>query len=157
MFHNDNLLRSEMIFQLLMTGAVGAISSESLIRPQQFLQLRPHRTTKCMRCKYLIQSMELYVVDFYFFPTCIIMIHSFPALEIAGVITFLSKASESPYEQIKNFVLNKGHKVIKISYLIPRINYKNNQQFQLNYGRKGSEKDRNFFNSVQIPDNPTQV
>jgi len=39
-FHNDNLLRSEVIFQLLMTGAVGAISSEILIRLQQFLQLR---------------------------------------------------------------------------------------------------------------------
>ena len=98
MFHNDNLLRSEMIFQLLMTSAVGAISSEFLIRLQQFLQLRPHRTTKCMRYKYLIHSMELYVVDFYFFPT-FIMIHSFPALETARIITFLSEASESAYEQ----------------------------------------------------------
>jgi hypothetical protein len=99
MFHNDNLLRSEMIFQLLMTGAVGAISSEFLIRLQQFLQLRPHRTTKCMRCKYLIQSLELYLADFYFFPT-FIMIHSFQALEIARIITFIFKASASPYEQI---------------------------------------------------------
>jgi len=52
-----------------------------------------------MRCKYLIRSVELYVVDFYFFPS-FIMIHSFPALDIARVITFLSKASESPYKQI---------------------------------------------------------
>jgi len=95
MFHNDNLLRSEMIFQLLMTGAVGAVSSEFLIKLQQFLKLRPHRTTKCKRCKYLIQSMELYVADFYFFPT-FITIHSFPALETARIITFLSKVSESP-------------------------------------------------------------
>jgi len=96
MFHNDNLLRSKMIFQFLITGAVGAISSEFLIRLQQLLQLRPHRTTKCMRYKYLIQSMELYVVDLYLFPT-FIMIHSFPALQIARIITFLSK---SPNEQI---------------------------------------------------------
>jgi hypothetical protein len=99
MFHNDNLLRSEMIFQFLTTSAVGGISSEFLIRLQQFLQLRPHRTTKCMRCKYPIQSMELYVVDLYFFPTFIV-IHSFPAFENAKIITFLSKVSESPYEQI---------------------------------------------------------
>jgi hypothetical protein len=68
MFHNDNLLRSEMIFQLLMTGAVGAISLEFLIRLQQFLQLRPHRTTTCKRRKYeyLFQSMGLYVPFFYF-------------------------------------------------------------------------------------------
>jgi len=43
--------------------------------------------------------MEMYVVDFYFFPI-FIMIHSFPVLEIARIITFLSKASENPYEQI---------------------------------------------------------
>jgi len=42
MFHNDNLLRSEIIFQLLMTGAAGVISSEFLIRLQKFLQLRGH-------------------------------------------------------------------------------------------------------------------
>jgi len=48
-----------------------------------------------MRRKYLIQSRELYVVDFYFFPT-LIMIHLFPALEIERFITFLSKASEYP-------------------------------------------------------------
>jgi len=46
MFHNDNLLRSEMIFQLLMTGAVGAISSEFLIRLQKFLQLRATQNDK---------------------------------------------------------------------------------------------------------------
>jgi hypothetical protein len=82
MFHNDNLLRSEIIFQLLMTGAVGAVSSELLIRLQKLLQLRPHRTTKCKPCKYLIQSMQLYVVGFYFLPA-LIMIHSFLALETA--------------------------------------------------------------------------
>jgi len=73
------------------------------------------------------------------------MIHSFPALEIARVITFLSKARESPYKQMQKFDLKKGHKVIKISYLIPRINYKIDQQIQLNYMRKVSEKDRQFL------------
>jgi len=48
-----------------------------------------------MRRKYLIQSRELYVVDFYFFPN-FIMIHLFPALEIARIITFLSKATKYP-------------------------------------------------------------
>jgi hypothetical protein len=82
MFHNDNLLRSEIIFQFLMTGVVGAISSEFLIRLQKLLQLRPHRTTKCKRCKYLIQPMELHVVDFCCL-SALIMAHSFPALETA--------------------------------------------------------------------------